>query len=256
MAQWSEIEWTDATWNPVTGCTKISSGCQNCYAERLALRLRAMGHHRYRNGFSVTLHSDLLTQPLRWHKPRMIFVNSMSDLFHKNIPSEFIKSVFEVMTKANWHVFQILTKRASRLESLCEKLVWPSNIWIGVTVENQECAFRINHLKRVPASVKFLSLEPLLGPIHQLQLDGIDWVIVGGESGPRARPVKADWIRDIRDQCVREGVAFFFKQWGGHYKSRNGRKLDGRTWDEMPMVSRVNSSLGLTDEQLRAPSAA
>jgi protein gp37 len=235
MAQWTEIEWTDATWNPVTGCTKISPGCQNCYAERMAMRLKAMRQHRYRNGFAVTLHPDLLTQPLRWIKPRMIFVNSMSDLFHKNIPSKFIETVFEVMAKAHWHVFQILTKRAERLECLSSKIVWPNNVWIGVTIENQDCIRRIRYLKKVPAAVRFVSLEPLLGHIYQLPLDKIDWVIVGGESGPRARPLKPEWVRNIRDQCLDEGVPFFFKQWGGFKKSRNGRQLDGRIWDQLPM---------------------
>lgn len=251
MAQRSDIEWTDATWNPVTGCTKISTGCQNCYAERLASRLKAMGQHRYRNGFSVTLHPHLLAQPLRWAKPRMIFVNSMSDLFHKNIPSEFIKSVFEVMTKAHWHIFQILTKRAKRLERLRSKVAWPNNVWIGVTVEDQGSIPRIKHLTKVPAAVRFISLEPLLGPIHQLPLDRIDWVIVGGESGPRARPLRPEWVRNIRDHCLEKGIPFFFKQWGGFRKARNGRNLDGRTWNQMPVLSRANHSLKLTGEQLR-----
>ena len=235
MSQTSAIEWTDATWNPVTGCTKVSPGCKNCYAERMAWRLHAMGQPRYRKGFRPTLHSDLLGQPLQWTKSRIVFVNSMSDLFHPKVPFWFIEKAFTVMMNADWHIFQILTKRAERLENLCKRLAWPNNIWIGVTVENQECIYRINYLQKVPAAVRFLSLEPLLGPISQLTLDGIDWVIVGGESGPRARPVDMEWVRYIRDQCLRKRVPFFFKQWGGVHKSRNGRELDGRTWSEMPI---------------------
>jgi len=236
MAQTSAIEWTDRTWNPVTGCNKVSAGCKNCYAERMARRLQAMGQPRYRNGFRLTLHSDLLDQPLLWNKSRIVFVNSMSDLFHPNVPFWFIEKAFAVMMNAHWHIFQILTKRAERLESLCKRLVWPDNIWIGVTVENQECIYRIEYLQKVPAAVRFLSLEPLLGEISQLPLNGIHWVIVGGESGPQARPVALEWVRSIRDQCLQKRVLFFFKQWGGIHKSRNGRKLDGRTWNDMPSL--------------------
>ncbi len=236
MSDKSAIEWTDATWNPVTGCTKVSPGCKNCYAERLALRLQAMGNPRYRNGFAVTLHPDQLTLPLRWPQPRRIFVNSMSDLFHEAIPEEFIRRTFEVMIKAEWHIFQILTKRAERLAELAPRLPWPPNVWQGVSVENARYTSRITYLQRVPAVVRFLSVEPLLGPIPHLPLDDIHWVIVGGESGPRRRSVDPTWVQDIRDQCLAAGVPFFFKQWGGRTPRSKGRVLDGRTWDEMPQV--------------------
>ena len=234
MADKSPIEWTQATWNPVTGCTKVSPGCKHCYAERLAKRLQAMGVKKYANGFKVTLHEDALEIPLRWKQPRIIFVNSMSDLFHEEVPLEFIRKVFAVMRQAHQHIFQVLTKRAERMAELAPLLEWPSNVWMGVSVENQRYTYRIDLLRQVPASVRFLSLEPLLGPIPDLNLDGIHWVIVGGESGPGARPMKKEWVLEIRDQCIRAGVPFFFKQWGGVHKSRNGRILEGRTWDEMP----------------------
>lgn len=234
MAQNSSIEWTDATWNPVTGCTKISPGCKNCYAERLALRLREMGNPRYKNGFTVTLHPDQVTLPLRWNQPKMIFVNSMSDLFHDAIPDDYIKKVFDVMVRANWHIFQILTKRAERMARLAPQLPWPSNIWQGVSVENSRYARRIAYLQKVPAEVRFVSVEPLLGPIPDLPLNGIHWVIVGGESGPRHRPVQPAWIREIRKQCLSAGVPFFFKQWGGRTPKSGGRVLDGRLWNQMP----------------------
>ena len=237
MAQLSTIEWTDATWNPVTGCSKISPGCKHCYAERLGHRLQMMGQPRYRNGFRVTLQPDFLAEPLRWAKPRLIFVNSMSDLFHEQVPIEYIEKVFAVIEQAGWHVFQVLTKRAKRLEDLAPQLLWPSNLWMGVSVESEAYAWRIDYLRRVPAAVRFLSVEPLIGPIPRLPLRGIDWVIVGGESGPGARPMDARWVRDIRDCCIRRGVPFFFKQWGGPWKVRNGRILDGRTWDQMPLVT-------------------
>ncbi|WP_448337561.1 DUF5131 family protein [Chloroflexus aurantiacus] len=230
----SKIEWTEATWNPLTGCTKISPGCKHCYAERMALRLRAMGVEKYRNGFTLTLHPDVLEEPLTWKKPRMIFVNSMSDLFHKDVPLAFIHQVFDVMRRASWHQFQVLTKRAERLSELAPLIDWPANVWMGVSVEQATYTYRIDHLRQTNACIKFLSLEPLLGPLPDLNLDGIDWVIVGGESGPRARPMQAEWVRDIRDQCIRAGVPFFFKQWGGPVKKRTGRMLDGRTWDEWP----------------------
>lgn len=236
MAQISSIEWTDATWNPVTGCTKISPGCKHCYAERLAARLQAMQSARYRNGFAVTLHEDLITVPLRWRQPRMIFVNSMSDLFHDDVPESFVESVFEVMVAAHWHIFQVLTKRADRLVRMAPHLPWPHNVWMGVSVETQEYAWRVNRLLTVPAAVRFLSLEPLLGPIERLPNAGIDWVIVGGESGPGARPMEPDWARQVRDDCKSSGIPFFFKQWGGVWKSRTGRVLDGRTWDDMPQA--------------------
>ena len=230
----SKIEWTDATWNPVTGCNKISPGCKHCYAERLSKRLKATGMAKYRNGFAVTLHPDTLDIPLRWRKPRSIFVNSMSDLFHVDVPDEFIAQVFDVMTRAHWHRYQILTKRPERVAKLNSKLPWPSQIWMGASIESQDYIQRIDWLRETDAAIKFLSLEPLLGPLPNLDLDGIDWVIVGGESGPGARPMQSDWARDIRDQCQAAGVLFHFKQWGGVFKKRHGRILDGRTWDEMP----------------------
>jgi protein gp37 len=211
----SAIEWTDATWNPVTGCTKISPGCKHCYAERLATRLQWLGNPRYQRGFDVTLHPDQLTLPLRWRQPRRIFVNSMSDLFHESVSEEFIQKVFEIMVQAPWHIFQILTKRAQRLADLAPQFPWPPNVWQGVSVENAHYTWRIDHLRNVPAIVRFLSIEPLLGPIKTLPLDGIHWVIVGGESGPRYRPMNPVWVRRIRDQCVAADVPFFFKQWGG-----------------------------------------
>lgn len=234
MADRSHIEWTGATWNPVTGCTKISPGCKHCYAERLALRLQAMGQPNYANGFRVTLHEKALEKPLHWKKPRAVFVNSMSDLFHKDVPLAFIQRVFAVMRQAHWHVFQVLTKRAERLAELAPKLEWPPNVWMGVSVETQQYTYRIDLLRTVPAAVRFLSLEPLLGPLPNLNLEGIHWVIVGGESGPGARPMRPEWVTEIRDQCLAASVPFFFKQWGGVNKKRAGRLLEGRTWDEMP----------------------
>ena len=235
MAQNSSIEWTEATWNPVTGCTKISPGCKFCYAERMALRLKAMEQPRYRNGFKVTLQNDLVELPLKWREPRMIFVNSMSDMFHRDIPTEFIQRCFETMRKASQHTFQILTKRPERVVELASDLPWSSNVWMGTSVESADYTGRIHELQRVPAKVRFLSVEPLLGPIPQLPVRDIGWVIVGGESGPGARPMDADWVRQIRNRCIRYDVPFFFKQWGGVQKSRTGRILDGRTWDEFPI---------------------
>ncbi|MFH1662538.1 MAG: phage Gp37/Gp68 family protein [Chloroflexota bacterium] len=237
MALSSTIEWTESTWNPLTGCTKISSGCANCYAERMALRLKAMGNPNYSNGFTITMHEDALELPLRWKKPQTIFVNSMSDLFHEDIPDEFIFRVFDSMRQADWHCFQILTKRAERLEELSPKLPWNQNIWVGVTVEEQIYDYRIEHLRRTNAKVKFLSLEPLLSPILNLNLENIDWVIVGGESGPKARPMQKSWVIDIHNQCQDNKVPFFFKQWGGVNKKKAGRELNGRTWNEMPLPS-------------------
>lgn len=234
MAIDSKIEWTDATWNPVTGCNKVSPGCKLCYAERLTKRLKATGMDKYRNGFEVTCHPGALEIPLRWRKPRAIFVNSMSDLFHEQVPDEFVRDVFDVMERAHWHRYQVLTKRPERVAALSDQLPWPSQVWLGVSVESERYMNRIDLLRECRASVKFLSLEPLLGPLPNLNLDGIDWVIVGGESGPGARPMEADWARDIRDQCVEAEVPFYFKQWGGVFKKRQGRILDGRTWDEMP----------------------
>jgi len=230
----SKIEWTESTWNPVTGCTKTSSGCLNCYAERMARRLKAMGQPNYRNGFKVTCHQHILDMPLRWKKPQMIFVNSMSDLFHKQVPKDFILKVFVTMNKASQHAFQILTKRAKHLEDLSSSLPWGENIWMGVTVENSDYKERIDSLRRSGAYIKFLSLEPLLGDVGVLNLEAIDWVIVGGESGPKARPIKASWVRNIQEQCKEQNASFFFKQWGGINKKKNGRLLDGQTWDEMP----------------------
>ena len=234
MGDKSAIEWTDSTWNPVTGCAKVSPGCKHCYAERLAARLQAMGNPRYRNGFELTLHPDQLDLPLRWREPRRIFVNSMSDLFHEAVPEYFIRRVFSVMGTAHWHVFQVLTKRASRLVELAERLSWPPNVWQGVSIESAEYAERARLLRRVPAAVRFLSVEPLLGPITRLPLQGIHWVIVGGESGPKARPMRPNWVIAIRNQCVTAGVPFFFKQWGGRTPKSGGRILAGRTWDEIP----------------------
>jgi protein gp37 len=230
----SSIEWTESTWNPVTGCDKISPGCKHCYAEVMARRLRAMGQANYRRGFELTLHPAMLERPLTWRKPQTIFVNSMSDLFHKDVPLPFVRRVFEVMQRADWHTFQVLTKRADRLESLAPALPWPRNVWMGVSVESEGYTPRTDHLRRTPAAVKFLSLEPLLGPLPDLDLSAIDWVIVGGESGPRARPMDPAWALDIRDQCREAGVPFFFKQWGGRNMKAAGRKLAGRTWDELP----------------------
>jgi protein gp37 len=234
MGLGSAIEWTEATWNPITGCTKVSPGCKHCYAERLAERLRAMGQPNYANGFSLTLHEHVLRVPLSWKRPQRIFVNSMSDMFHADVPVEFIGRIFEVMSAANWHCFQILTKRSERVRLLSHELDWASNIWMGVSVESDKYTYRIDDLRHTGAQVKFLSLEPLLGPLPSLDLRGIDWVIVGGESGPQARQVDPQWVKGIRDQCQDAGVRFFFKQWGGRNKKKTGRLLDGRTWDEMP----------------------
>ena len=242
MAQLSSIEWTEATWNPLTGCTKISPGCKHCYAERMSLRLQAMGQPNYANGFELTLHEGMLAAPLRWRKPKRVFVNSMSDLFQNGVPLDFIRNVFKVMKLANQHQFQVLTKRSDRLVELSGKLQWTPNIWMGVSVENQKYTFRIDHLRQTGARVKFLSLEPLLGPLTNLDLSGIDWVIVGGESGPKARLMAPAWVKDIRDQCVEAGVAFFFKQWGGARKKKTGRMLDGRTWNEYPLIKSPSTS--------------
>lgn len=238
MAQVSSIEWTEATWNPVTGCTKISPGCCHCYAERMARRLQAMGQPRYRNGFALTLQPDVLEVPLKWRRPRMIFVNSMSDLFHKDVPTSYIIRCFDVMREASRHTFQVLTKRPERAAELACRLSWPANIWMGVSVETAQYASRIHYLRQIPASIRFLSLEPLLGPIPRLPLADIHWVIVGGESGPAARPMKSEWVVQVRDRCIRHNVPFFFKQWGGTQKSKAGRLLDGREWDGMPALGR------------------
>ena len=236
MAQKSSIEWTEATWNPVTGCTKVSPGCKFCYAERMAKRLQAMGQKRYRNAFKLTLQPDALETPLRWKKPRVIFVNSMSDLFHKDVPLDYIQRCFEVMEQASQHTFQVLTKRPERVVELADKLPWPDNVWMGTSVENKDYVWRIHELRKVPAKIRFLSVEPLLGPIPNLPVKDIQWVIVGGESGPGARPMQPEWVIQIRDRCQRFDVPFFFKQWGGVNKKRTGRKLDGQTWDGMPTL--------------------
>ena len=237
MARGSGIEWTEATWNPVTGCTKVSPGCKHCYAERMALRLRAMGVAQYAAGFEVAAHEHLLSLPLTWSRPQLVFVNSMSDLFHESVEEEFILRAFEVMERAPWHRFQVLTKRSRRLRELAGGLPWPDHVWMGVSVETSAYLDREEDLRATPARVKFLSLEPLLGPLEPLELSGIDWVIVGGESGPRARPMDPAWVRGIRDRCADAGVPFFFKQWGGTQKKRAGRLLEGRTWDAMPRAA-------------------
>jgi protein gp37 len=236
MAEKSAIEWTESTWNPVTGCSEISTGCKNCYAKRMALRLQAMGQPNYRNGFRVTCHPKMLDLPLCWKKPQMIFVNSMSDLFHELVTQEFISEIFDTMNKASRHQFQILTKRAERLAELAPSLKWTENIWIGVTVESADYKERINYLRYTSAYIKFLSLEPLLEDLGRLDLNSIDWVIAGGESGPGARPIKIDWVRNIREQCIEQNVPFFFKQWGGINKKKTGKVLDGKIWNQMPVA--------------------
>jgi protein gp37 len=243
MAQLSEIEWTDASWNPVTGCSKVSPGCKNCYAERMAKRLQAMGQRNYVKGFEVTTHERTLELPLQWKSRQDIFVNSMSDLFHKKVPLDFIEKVFDIMNRANWHRYQILTKRSARLLELSHHLPWAEHIWMGVSVETEKCVRRIDNLRKTGAHVKFLSLEPLLGPLPKLDLVGIDWVIVGGESGPDARLMLKEWVINIREQCLKAGVPFFFKQWGGVNKKRAGRLLEGRTWNEMPAPFRSMTAI-------------
>ena len=242
MSTSSTIEWTEVTWNPVTGCTKISPGCKHCYAERLSKRLRAMGVDKYRDGFSITVHESTLAAPLQWRQPRLVFVNSMSDLFHKSVPSAFIEAVFAVMNQASHHTFQVLTKRPRRVALLDRRLRWTPNIWLGTSIESERWLGRLARLKETTAQTKFLSLEPLLGPLPGIPLQGIDWVIVGGESGPGARPMAADWVRDIRDNCLISHVPFFFKQWGGVFKKRTGRRLDNRIWDQMPKLKTAAAS--------------
>jgi protein gp37 len=230
----SKIEWTQATWNPTTGCTKVSPGCKNCYAERMSIRLQAMGIEKYANGFELTVHNDALEIPYQWKKPKLIFVNSMSDLFHEQMPKEYIFKVINVMHEASWHQYQILTKRSENLLRLDPYIDWPDNAWMGVSVENDRYSYRIDHLRKTGAKIKFLSLEPLLGPLPDLDLRDIDWVIVGGESGPRARPMHYEWVTEIKNQCHDADIPFFFKQWGGANKRQKGRLLEGTTWDEMP----------------------
>ncbi len=244
MAKGSGIEWTESTWNPVTGCSKVSPGCKHCYAERMAKRLQAMRQPNYADGFRVALHEHVLQLPLAWKKPQTVFVNSMSDIFHDEVPDDFIGRVFDVMRQARWNTFQVLTKRAERLETFGGQIDWPANVWMGVSVESREYLHRIERLRRTPACVRFVSFEPLLGPLGDLNLDGIHWAIVGGESGPGARPMEESWVRDICDQCAASGVPFFFKQWGGTHKRRAGRTLDGRTYSEMPRMRECASRNG------------
>lgn len=243
MAGGSAIEWTEATWNPVTGCDRVSPGCAHCYALDLAARLKRMGQPKYQvdgpagssgPGFGVTLHRSTIDTPLHWRTPRVIFVNSMSDLFHEAIPDEFIEEVFAVMAEAHWHVFQVLTKRHERLAEIAPRLEWPPNVWMGVSVENRKFVHRADYLRRVPAAVRFISAEPLLGPLDELNLDELDWVIVGGESGPKHRPMRIEWARGLRDRCLEAEVPFFFKQWGGRRSKSGGRELDGQEWSQMP----------------------
>ena len=234
MATNSHIEWTEMTWNPVTGCTKISPGCKHCYALAMSKRLKAMGVERYSDGFALRLHWDLVDLPRRWKRPRVVFVNSMSDLFHIEVPLKFIKAVFRTMADCPQHTFQVLTKRSDRLSVLADEIDWPENVWMGVSVEDAKYYNRVDDLRSVQSAVRFLSCEPLIGPLDELNLDGIGWVIVGGESGPRARPMQKDWVLSIRRQCYSAGVPFFFKQWGGVRKQMTGRELEGRTYDEMP----------------------
>lgn len=232
--QQSAIEWTEATWNPVTGCHQISPGCAHCYAKTFAERWRGVPGHHYEQGFDLRLWPERLEQPLRWRRPRIIFVNSMSDLFHEGVPLDYIEQVFAVMAAAPQHTFQILTKRHERLSELAPDLPWPANIWMGASIENRRFVSRADHLREVPAAVRFISAEPLLGSLEGLDLDGIDWLIAGGESGHRHRPVRVEWVRELRDRCVTKDVPFFFKQWGGRSPKAGGRKLDGRTWDQLP----------------------
>jgi len=239
MADNSAIEWTEATWNPVTGCDEVSPGCAHCYAKTFAERFRGVPGHPYEQGFDLRLWPERLDQPIRWKRPRMVFVNSMSDLFHERIPEEFIRDVFAVMQLADHHTFQILTKRHERLAELAPTLPWPENVWVGVSIENRRFVHRADYLRQVDPAVRFISAEPLLGPLKGLDLDSIDWLIAGGESGARHRPMRVEWVRELRDRCVDEGVAFFFKQWGGRHPKTGGRELDEQTWDQMPATGRA-----------------
>lgn len=236
----SKIEWTESTWNPITGCTKISPGCKNCYAERMAKRLQAMGKPAYKNGFQVTVHEEIFDNPLSLKKPSLIFVNSMSDLFHDDIPIDVILRLFNVMQEAHWHTFQVLTKRSERLEKIGTLIDWPDNVWVGVSVEDNDYKYRIDHLRKLPAKIKFISFEPLLGLIDDVNLSKIDWVIVGGESGPKSRKMDEEWAIRIRDICLKQKVPFYFKQWGGFNKKKNGRLLDGLIWNQMPERSIIS----------------
>lgn len=234
MSTKSKIEWTDITWNPATGCNKISPGCMNCYAETMSHRLQAMGVKRYENSFEVTLHEDIISLPHNWKSPKTVFVNSMSDLFHEKIPFVFIKKIFQTIVESPKHTFQILTKRSSRLAEIANNLPWPENLWIGVSIENSEYCYRAENLRKTPSSNLFISFEPLIGPIHNMNYDRIAWVIAGGESGPRARTIEQAWVIDIRNDCIRNTIPFFFKQWGGKNKKKTGRELEGRCWDQLP----------------------
>lgn len=245
----SKIEWTTHSWNPVTGCTKVSPGCLNCYAEKMARRLQAMGQAKYSDGFDVRTHEDTLDFPLKTKKPGTIFVNSMSDLFHESVPLEFIQKVFDVMRRAHWHTFQVLTKRSGRLRELNPTLEWPENVWMGVSVENEDYLYRIDNLRKTDSPVKFISFEPLIGPIPDFDPTGIDWVIVGGESGPGARPMKEEWVINLRDICLSSSVPFFFKQWGGVNKKKNGRELQGEFWDEFP--SKINDLMAINQKRTK-----
>jgi protein gp37 len=241
MTARSAIEWTEATWNPVTGCTKLSTGCANCYAQRMAKRLQAMGQPNYADGFALRTHEHMLELPLTWKRPQVVFVNSMSDLFHEAVPFEFIEGVFAIMREAEWHTFQVLTKRSQRLRELAPFLEWPDNVWMGVSVEDARVMSRVGDLRASEGPVvKFLSLEPLLGPLPGLNLSAIDWVIAGGESGPGARPLDPAWVRDVRDVCLAARAPFFFKQWGGARKKLAGRELDGRLWSELPTLAAID----------------
>jgi protein gp37 len=241
----SKIEWTESTWNPVTGCTKISPGCLNCYAEKMANRLKLMGQPNYINGFKITMHENTLNVPFKLRKPQTIFVNSMSDLFHDEIPFEYIKKVFEVMNNASQHIFQVLTKRSKRLVELSSELNWTPNIWMGVSVENEDYLHRIDHLRKINATIKFISFEPLIGYIKEMNLENIDWVIVGGESGYGARPIKEDWVKEIRNLSVEMDIPFFFKQWGGFNKKKAGRLLEGVLWEQIPDNKSITYNLPL-----------
>lgn len=248
MAGTTAIEWTDATWNPVTGCTKISSGCDHCYAERFSERFRGVPGHPFENGFDLMLRPERLLQPLSWKRPKMIFVNSMSDLFHKQVPFPFVDKVFDTMEQANWHTFQTLTKRSSRMRDYVNRRYGgdaaPPHVWLGTSVEDGSRKSRIRHMQQMNASIRFLSIEPLIGPMGKMNLEDIDWVIVGGESGPKARPIHPDWVREVRDQCNAAGVAFFFKQWGGIRPKSGGRTLDGEEWNELPISGTTNRQTG------------
>ncbi len=239
----TKIEWTEATWNPVTGCTKVSTGCMNCYAEKMTKRLKAMNSANYKNGFELTCHPHTLDIPFSWKKPQMVFVNSMSDLFHKDVPEAFIKKVFNVMNIASHHQYQVLTKRSEILLKMNPILRWKQNIWMGVSVETSDYKFRIDHLRKTDSKVKFISFEPLLNDIGDVNLNRIDWVIVGGESGPGARPIKKEWVTNLQQQCIESKIPFFFKQWGGVNKKKNGRLLDGKLWSQMPKLKQSSTPI-------------